>query len=575
MRTKEIISQALSKKIALIIYFIVTSIISATLLVFCVLIVRTLIDDVYSIPREDQKLAFWIGSFVVSLLLMIGAGIINKNLAISVSSNVTSSLSKAAYSASIRSEINEFEKIENNEIVNKIIDDSNYIGEVYIGRNWYLFLRNIIYLVAIFISMMIIDPVLGLITYGALPIFYTIVRSYDKYFLRIKNKAEANNTERSRNVSDDLDNVRSIKLRNGIEQEEDKITKLNEKYIKTQKTHGIFKDIKDNKLFDLSIGLLIALLLGVGGLRSKDVHIPGTIIAVVIMVPMMYRMFSQLMYNNIMPSFIEQEVASLEEILTIKSELKAEPINSLEEIRSLKFQDVSYSTVNANIDNVSFELKRGEKLGILSLESNNDKIIFELLTKLVRPKEGIVSVNNVDYNKVNTLYLRSLITAIPDESKLFNDTIANNIIYPLAFDEYKYNDALNKSGLKNLLANYEDKDQTLINVDNPLSDEMKYRIIFANAFYKDSKIFVLNETNSKLDARSEEALMQEVFELKNKIIIVISDKNYSVLNCDKVLILGEDGVVEYGTVNDLLSNKSSTLYRLIKKVKTIKGAKVS
>lgn len=579
MKTKEIISQALSKKISLIIYFIGTLIISATLLVFCILVIRTLVDDIFlrSVTEENPpKLAFWIGSFAISLLLMIGTGVINKNLAISISSNVTTSLSKAAYSTSLRSEINEFEKIDNNEMVSKIINDSSYIGEVYIGKNWYMFLRNSVYLVAFFITMMFIEPILGLITFGSLPVFYMIIRSYDKFFVRINTKAENINTERIRSISEDLEKIRSIKLKNGIEQEEEKISKLNEKYIASRRTHGVFLDIKDNKLFDLLIGLLLTLILGVGGFRSTRVeNIPGTIVAIVVMIPMMYRMFNQLMYNNILSSFIENELSSLEEILSIKSELKAEPINSLDEIRSLKFQGVSYSSLHSSIDDVTFELKRGEKLGVLSLNSNSDKIIFELLTKLVRPKEGVISVNNCDFNKINTLYLRSLITAIPDDSELFNDTIANNIIYPLPFDEYKYNDALNKSGLKNLLANYEDKDQTLINIDNPLSDEMKYRIIFANAFYKDSKIFVLNEINSKLDPRNEEALLEEVFELKNKITIVITDKNYNIVKCDKVLILGDDGVLEYGKVSDLLNDKSSTLFKLIKKVKTTKSAQVS
>lgn len=579
MKTKEIISQAISKKISLIIYFFGTLIITATLYVFCVLIVRTLVDDIFVTPVVDGQgppLAFWIGSFVVSLLLMIGMGILNKNIALTISSNVTTALSKAAYSASLRSEINEFEKIENNELTNKIINDCNYIGEVYIGNNWYKFFRNLTFLVAFFISMIIINPILGLIAFGALPIYYMLVRSYDKYYAKVKNKTDNSLTQRTRSISEGLEKMRSIKLRNGIEHEEEKMNKLNEKYISTRTSYGIFTDIRDNKLFDLLIGLLLTLVLGIGGyLSTRRTPIPGTIVAIVVFIPTMYNMFNQLMYNNILTSFIEEELNSIEEVLLIKSEIKAEPINSLDEIRTLKFESVSYAADEGSIEDISFELKRGEKLGVLSLNANNDKIIFELLTKLIKPKEGIISINNCDFNKINTLYLRSLITAIPDDSELFNDTIANNIIYPLPFDEYKYNDALNKSGLKDLLANFEDKDQTIINVDNPLSDEMKYRIIFANAFYKDSKIFILNETKTKLDPRSGEALLHEIFELKNKITIVLTDKNYSVVNCDKVLILGEDGIIEYGKVNELLNDKTSTLYSLIKKVKPTKSAKIS
>lgn len=577
MKTKEIISQALSKNISTIIYFVGTLIVTAILQIFCILILRTLVDSIFVTPVDEApSLAFWIATFVVSILLMVGVGLLNKNLALTVSSSVSTNLSKAAYSSSIRSEIQEIEKIDNKQLVSKIIDDSNYIGNVYIGKNWFMFFRNVVYIIAFFISMMIVSPILGLISFGAIPVFYTLVRSYDKYFSRVSSRAEINNNERSRTINDALVNIRSIKLRNGITQAEEDMARLDDKYIRTQRTYGIFKEIKENKLNDLLIGLLMGLLLGVGGyLSTRGTHIPGTVVAIVIMTTLVYQMVKQLMYNNIMPSFIENELASLEEIITIKSELKAEPINSLDEIHSFKFQDVVYSTRKAKINAVNFELKPGEKLGILTLEEDNDKIIFELLTKLARPKEGVISINNCDYNKINTLYLRSLITAIPDERNLFNDTIAKNIIYPLPFDEYKYNDALNKSGLKNMISVYPDKDQTIINEENPLDAEMVHRIIFANAFYKDSKIIVLNETNSKLNPRSEEALMQEVFELKNKITIVITDKNYSVINCNKVLILGKDEVVEYGKVDELLNDKNSTLYKLIKKVKSIKSANVS
>lgn len=577
MKTKELISQTLSKKISKILYVVLTLIVSAALQVFCILILRTLIDNIFQTPvAEEPKLAFWIGSFVVSLLLLVGIGLVTKNLVVSISTNVSTSLTNAAYSASLRSEINEFEKFDKELIATKIVNDANYIGEVYIGRNWFVFFRNLIYIIGYFISMMIISPVLGAIAFGALPIFYMLVRSYDKYFGKLDTKATTSYDARANKIKDDLVNLRSIKLRNGIVLEEEEMAKINEEYIATKKTHSLLKDVKDHKLFDLLVGLLLALLLGIGGYQStRFAPIPGTITAVVLMTPIVYRLFSQLMYNTIMPSFIENELESLEEIISVRSELKAEPISSLDEIHSFKFQNVTYTVNSLSINDVNFELKRGEKLGVLSIEDNNDRVMFDLLTKLVRPKEGIISINNCDFNKINTIYLRSLITAIPDERNLFRDTIANNIIYPLEFDEYKYNDALNKSGLKDFLVNLEDKDKTILDPSMPINEELKQRIIFANAFYKDSKIFILNETNSKLEPRKEEQLIQEIFELKNKITIILTDKNYSVLKCDKVLILGKDEVLEYGRVDELLEDKTSVLSSLIKKVKTTKSAKVS
>jgi ABC-type multidrug transport system fused ATPase/permease subunit len=270
---------------------------------------------------------------------------------------------------------------------------------------------------------------------------------------------------------------------------------------------------------------------------------------------------------NISPQNIGVEIESLNKLLSLRSEIRSEPISSLEAITSLKFENVSYYSSEGNLEAINFEVKTGEKLGILTLDSISSNLLFELLTKLIRPKEGNITINNCDINKLNTFYLRDIVTAIPQERYLFNDTIANNITYPLEFDEYKYNDALNRSGLKDILNEYEDRDQTILKEDDPKTREMIELITLANAFYKDSKIFVLNDATSGLDARSEDAILKEIFKLKNKMIILMSNKTYNVVNCDKILIIENEQVLEYGKVSELLQDRNSAFSKLIKKVK--------
>jgi ABC-type multidrug transport system fused ATPase/permease subunit len=134
---------------------------------------------------------------------------------------------------------------------------------------------------------------------------------------------------------------------------------------------------------------------------------------------------------------------------------------------------------------------------------------------------------------------------------------------------------LNKSGLKAFLNEFENKDQTLLDEEFPLSEELVHRISFANLFYKDSKIIVLNHATAGLDVKSEEELLKEVFKLKNKIIILMTDKIYQITNCDKVLILENENVLEYGAVGELLKDRNSVLAKLTKKAKASKGVKVS
>ena len=98
------------------------------------------------------------------------------------------------------------------------------------------------------------------------------------------------------------------------------------------------------------------------------------------------------------------------------------------------------------------------------------------------------------------------------------------------------------------------------------------RITLANAFYKDSKIFVFNEATSALAVREEDAIMNEIFKLKNKLVVIMTDKIYYIAKCDKILILENDQVVEYGKTAELLQDRGSLLSRLIKKVRKVSAS---
>jgi len=581
MTSKSLISEAISKKIGAII-LLSFSILAATVSkIAMAFIFQHIIDSVLPMtPDQNPPLGLWVGFFVLALLTGFVLDLTNHYQATDLGTYVTSSLSKAVYSAGMRAEYGEIQKFQSEELVKKTTGDCEKIGLEYIGKNWTGFLKEIIVLVSLFTAMMIIVPLWGLITFIVLPLFYMAIHGMEKYILRLNLNEEQELQARADRVLESFTKIRGIKLDNGVTREEDEFNRLTDACIKKHQHVATLKNLFDHGLIDLFVGLIIAVILGIGGYLTINSGMEATIGRVasfVIMIPFAYMTFRKLMLVKIRPANIAAELKSLDQVFLLRSEVKSEPIANLEEVLSLKFQNVSYfgNSAEENLEAISFELKRGEKLGILSYEATSRNIMFDLVTKLIRPRDGVISINNCDLNKMNTFFLRDIITAVPQEINLMDDTIANNITYPMAFDEYKYNDALNRSGLKEILATLENKDQTMIDRNSEFTNDFRQRIVLANAFYKDSKIFVLNEATSYLDVRSEEAVMKEFYKLKNKIAIVMSDKVYNVLNCDKVLIISEGRVLEYGKVQELLQNKDSEFNRMIKKVKTTRIAKVS
>jgi ABC-type multidrug transport system fused ATPase/permease subunit len=577
MKVKDIISQALANKVSTIVFLVLAIILAVACEMFGILIVRNLVDDVFvKSIEENPGLALRVTAFCLTVLLWFGARVWIKDRSVMLGSYVSTELAGAVHSSVMRAELNELDKLDKEDILQKITVDCRKIGNDYITKTWIRFLQNLIFLVGVFITMIVINPALGLISYVALPVFFMITKTFDKFSEKLLITAEEEIKSSDARILENFTKVKSIKLKNGIRKEEDNFQKINERYIGLNRKIEILKQIKESMIFFLFVAGIIALIMGIGGfLSTRGESIPGTIVAFMAIIPFVYHSFRNLLATNISTKNISEELKSLDTLLNLRSEIRAEPISSLEAVTTLKFENVSYFSPKGNLEAINFELKSGEKLGILSLDGYSSTIIFNLLTKLIRPRDGSITINNCDISKLNTFYLRELITAIPQERSLFEDTIANNISYPLEFDEYKYNDALNRSGLKDILSEYEDKDQTVLNHDDPKAREMVELITLANAFYKDSKIFVLNEATSGLDVRSEEAVMKEIFRLKNKMIIIMSNKTYNIVNCDKVLILDNDQVLEYGRVDELLHDRNSALSKLIKKVKVGKNVKVS
>lgn len=579
MDSKNLLLQLLSNKIkALIVLFLTTTLVALSG-IFCVIMLKQILELVFQGGYENAlplRIALLLGSMFLSLVLLLLKGKQTTNL----TSYIVTNLSLKAYTSLLEAESQEINREDIEQFSKKIIINSNKIGKYYFESNVLKFFERLIYLATIFITLLVISPILGLILYGSLPVFFLVCHAFEKYVFKsyeIEDKA-LKNIENL--IEKTYGKIKNIKLLNGIKTEKEKFASLAEEYSRSKVKYELTKTINKNGLLYLSICLVMALVIGLGSFLYTDSSYGitvGTLVSYVIFVPVVYFIFKSIMGNHISFSIVDAEKAELDILLLLKSEVKSEPISTLDEIHNLKFVDVSYYLTKNNLilNNINFELKRGEKLGILSVDKISKKAIFDLLTKINKPTRGTVLINNCDINKINANYLRELITSIYDESTILDASIVKNIIYPNKFDDYKYNDALNRSGLKELLSDLPSKENTVIGPDkNNVPTDILQRVVFANAFYKDSKIYVLDDATEDYNPNIEAELLREVFKLKNKLVIILTDKVYNLTSCDKILIVEDGNAVEYGKYEDLLNDRNSQFYKLIKK-SSLKKEKVS
>ena len=112
-----------------------------------------------------------------------------------------------------------------------------------------------------------------------------------------------------------------------------------------------------------------------------------------------------------------------------------------------------------------------------------------------------------------------------------------------------------------------EKDKTKIsNYEDNLSGGEIQRINIANAIYKNAKLFLLDEITSALDVTNEKDILSKLYKMNDKIMLITSHRIYNILNCDKVIVMNDGKIIEYGTIKQLRERKNSTFNNMLKKI---------
>ena len=135
------------------------------------------------------------------------------------------------------------------------------------------------------------------------------------------------------------------------------------------------------------------------------------------------------------------------------------------------------------------------------------------------------------------------------------------------FDEKNYQKSIEEAKLNNLIESLPEKDKTKIsNYEDNLSGGEIQRINIANAIYKNAKLFLLDEITSALDVTNEKDILSKLYKMNDKIMLITSHRIYNILNCDKVIVMNDGKIIEYGTIKQLRERKNSTFNNMLKKI---------
>lgn len=226
----------------------------------------------------------------------------------------------------------------------------------------------------------------------------------------------------------------------------------------------------------------------------------------------------------------------------------------------LEFKNVSFAYETAgdcSVKNISFDLKRGEMLGIIGGTGSGKSTLANLIPCFYRATEGEILVSGVDVYNYDFKALRQSIGLVPQKAVLFTGSIRDNMKWhnPNATDE-EIISALKTAQAWEFVSKMPDCLDTKISQGGKnLSGGQKQRISIARAIVGNPDILILDDSTSALDYATDLALRKALrTDIPQTTVIMISQRTTSLKDADKIIVMDDGETVGIGKHDYLLEN---------------------
>jgi len=278
----------------------------------------------------------------------------------------------------------------------------------------------------------------------------------------------------------------------------------------------------------------------------------------------MIQLYIPLSFLGVIYREIKQSLTDLDKMFTLMDRERevadapgAQPLVGLAQ-PTVRFEDVqfAYDPARPILKGISFEIPAGKTVAVVGPSGSGKSTLARLLFRFYDIQQGRITMAGQEIRSVTQASLRQAIGIVPQDTVLFNDTVAYNIAYgrPGA-TQAEVEDAARAARIHDFIASTPKGYATMVGERGlKLSGGEKQRVAIARTLLKTPPVLIFDEATSALDSANERAIQAELQSAaRNRTTLLIAHRLSTVVDAHQILVMDAGQIVERGTHSELLA----------------------
>ena len=516
------------------------------------------------------------GNILLVLMIIIGTRVINiffsmisSTISAKITANVVYDLKKTIFSSIERLSLSFFTGRQTGGLMTQVNSDATSIYWFFVDGLQH-FVINVMTIIVIVILMFIMNPLLAFLSLITLPLFVWSIKLIFAKLDKLHAKRFSSRRSMNAQLSDVLTGVRVVKA---FSKEKAEISRFHAK-----SERAAFDD-RSLTTFEtwafpsvdmlLYIGNIMVWAIG-GWMCVKGDLSYGTLLTFVTYMNMvygpMYFFVDMVNWGADCLNAVNRLLEIMDAVPEVVERPDPVPLENCE--GRVTFKDVEFSYVKNRkvIDGVSFDIEAGRVIGIVGHTGAGKSTLANLLIRLYDTNKGEILIDGINVRDLSFADIRKNVAIVSQETYLFMGTILDNIRY--ARPDATYEEVLEASkiaGAHDFIMKLPDAYATQIGFGyRDLSGGERQRVSIARAILRNPKILILDEATAAMDTQTERQIQTALERLtKNRTTIMIAHRLSTLRSADKLIVIENGKMPEFGTHNELLAKKG-IYYKLYK-----------